>query len=441
MRIHRLAHACSGILKSAMSCPLCGEVCRCNPESFSRPTRSRPRFEPEINLPGTTPRFLVELDTYDASEEQFAASLEKPAQPPIKPKFVVEEETPPPEEPGSSACAAQARETVTLPNPPSGTDSGIAGEPKSVGDRVSAGPQLNTADSGEFQAAIREPGPPEHDPGFWKQEVAARVGSFRARRKPRPPKYPSLHLKFEAHDNCDESGRFESLPQMQSVVMQTNAPDYENTLTTQDEGHVLPAAESARIIEFPRSYNSPVTASYELAEPVMDKPRIVEAPEIEPPPPALGGIILESEEPEPKKHFEVPLQTAPMGRRLLAGLVDGSIVLSASILFGYVFFRVTAVVPPLAQLLSLAAGFTISFWAAYQYLLLTYTGGTPGLKLAGLELRCFDGNPVYRGLRRWRVLASLLSVLSLGLGFAWCFLDEDALCWHDRITHTYLAAR
>ena len=25
------------------------------------------------------------------------------------------------------------------------------------------------------------------------------------------------------------------------------------------------------------------------------------------------------------------------------------------------------------------------------------------------------------------------------MGFAWVFLDEDALCWHDRITHTYLA--
>jgi hypothetical protein len=27
------------------------------------------------------------------------------------------------------------------------------------------------------------------------------------------------------------------------------------------------------------------------------------------------------------------------------------------------------------------------------------------------------------------------------MGFAWVFLDEDALCWHDRITHTYLAPK
>jgi uncharacterized RDD family membrane protein YckC len=68
-------------------------------------------------------------------------------------------------------------------------------------------------------------------------------------------------------------------------------------------------------------------------------------------------------------------------------------------------------------------------------------GSTPGLKLAKLELSQFDGRPVPRSLRRWRVLASVLSGLSLGLGYAWCFLDEDELCWHDRITHTYMAPK
>ena len=64
-----------------------------------------------------------------------------------------------------------------------------------------------------------------------------------------------------------------------------------------------------------------------------------------------------------------------------------------------------------------------------------------GLKLMKLQLRKFDDSPVSRRLRRWRVLASILSGVSLGLGYAWCFLDEDQLCWHDRITHTYMAPR
>ena len=79
-------------------------------------------------------------------------------------------------------------------------------------------------------------------------------------------------------------------------------------------------------------------------------------------------------------------------------------------------------------------------WSAYQYLLLVYSGTTPGLKLAKLELHRFDGSPVPLRLRRWRVLTSVLSGLSLGLGYAWCFLDEDSLCWHDRITQNLYGA-
>jgi uncharacterized RDD family membrane protein YckC len=81
------------------------------------------------------------------------------------------------------------------------------------------------------------------------------------------------------------------------------------------------------------------------------------------------------------------------------------------------------------------------FWTAYQYLLLVYTGTTPGLKLAKLQLSRFDGAAVPRKTRRWRVVASVLSGLSLALGYAWCFLDEDRLCWHDRITRTYMAPK
>jgi uncharacterized RDD family membrane protein YckC len=69
-----------------------------------------------------------------------------------------------------------------------------------------------------------------------------------------------------------------------------------------------------------------------------------------------------------------------------------------------------------------------------------FSKATPGLRLAKLQVTRFDGAPASRSLRRWRVLASLLSCASLGLGYAWCFLDEDQLSWHDRITRTHLGA-
>ena len=142
---------------------------------------------------------------------------------------------------------------------------------------------------------------------------------------------------------------------------------------------------------------------------------------------------------ERRPGFELPLQAAPMSRRLLAGAIDSLLVVSAFAVFAYIFFRVTSIVPALRQAVSISASLIALFWAAYQYLLLVYTGTTPGLKLARLQLSRFDGAAVPRKIRRWRVLASMLSGLSLALGYAWCFLDEDQLCWHDRITRTYMA--
>jgi uncharacterized RDD family membrane protein YckC len=180
----------------------------------------------------------------------------------------------------------------------------------------------------------------------------------------------------------------------------------------------------------------------ELAEPVFDRPRILEVPEVAPAPPALGGILIESaEQPasERRPGFEMPLQPAPMSRRLAAAVMDGVTVLSALGVFSYIFFRITGTIPPLQPAAGMIAVLAGMLWAGYQYLLLVYTGTTPGLKLAKLRLDRFDGSPVPRRVRRWRVFASALSGLSLGLGYAWCFLDEDELCWHDRITRTYMS--
>jgi uncharacterized RDD family membrane protein YckC len=200
---------------------------------------------------------------------------------------------------------------------------------------------------------------------------------------------------------------------------------------------------TAKVIEF-ASHSPAARALDELAEPVLDRPRIIEAPELVPPPPALGGFLIEpAEEPanERRPGFEIPLQAAPMARRVAATAIDAFLVMSAFAAFAYIFFRFTAELPPLAKIAGSGALLIGLMWSAYQYLLLVYSGTTPGLKLAKLELHRFDGSPVPLRLRRWRVLTSVLSGLSLGLGYAWCFLDEDRLCWHDRITRTYMAPK
>jgi uncharacterized RDD family membrane protein YckC len=203
---------------------------------------------------------------------------------------------------------------------------------------------------------------------------------------------------------------------------------------------------TAKIIEFPRSWTPPQAPPDQLAEPVFDlgRPRILEAPEVVPQPPALGGITIEpARQPEVEKRpgIDIPLQSAPVTRRVLAAAIDGFIIAAAGAVFGAIFWKMTAIRPPLIQIVGIAVGLTCVLWAAYQYLLVVYSGTTPGLRLAKLELARFDGSRTGRRMRRWRVLASFLSAASVGMGYVWVFLDEDSLCWHDRITHTYLAPK
>jgi uncharacterized RDD family membrane protein YckC len=197
---------------------------------------------------------------------------------------------------------------------------------------------------------------------------------------------------------------------------------------------------SAKIIEFPRFAAIPVARIPELAEPVMDRPRIVEAPEVLPPPPALGGILIDSAAPteESRAGADFPQCSASIPQRLLAGLVDSLILGSALGGFAAVFLRLN---PPHVPLPVLLPGFlvvTVLWWAAYEFLFMVYTGSTPGLRVMRLRLVSFDGTPVSRRGRRWRVLASFLSACSFGLGYLWSILDEDGLCWHDRITRTHI---
>jgi uncharacterized RDD family membrane protein YckC len=319
---------------------------------------------------------------------------------------------------------------------------------------------------------------PDGDPSLWREELAARVDRYRERRQPRAPRYPSLQLRFDepalratSVGPLDYKAPHDSvLPPIscQAVALDESLrsrPDMARIARQQSEAASLMAASSAaspwvsgspsgdyaggesasgKLIEFPRPYAAAPVPLDELAEPVRDRPRILEAPALAPPPPALGGITIEAperREAEKRPGIDIPLQSAPLGRRILATFIDGIIIGAACALCGFIFWKVSAVRPPLLQLGELAAGVLCLLWAVYQYLLIVYSASTPGLRLARLELTNFDGKSTSRHIRRWRVLASFLSTASLGMGYAWVFLDEDSLCWHDRITHTYLAPK
>jgi uncharacterized RDD family membrane protein YckC len=331
-------------------------------------------------------------------------------------------------------------------------------------------PSQQSPPEAAFSAGGNQPAP--EDSAAWRQEVAARLNRYQSRRKPRPPRYPSLRLRFEEDDATRVRPESSALPQVltsnQALALDEfcesvpvsgplNAPETQPTQDTKAISYAeevpgqaatastqAPATVTAKILEFPRSWTPPLPALDELAEPVVDRPRILEVPEAVPAPPALGGITIEPEpQPELEKRpgIDIPLQSAPLERRLLSALIDDVIIAAACAIFGFIFWKLTAIRPPRLQIIGVLAGLGFVLWAVYQYLLVVYAGTTPGLRLAGLELLRFDERRASRRLRRWRVLASFLSAVSLGMGYVWVFLDEDSLCWHDRITHTYLAPK
>jgi uncharacterized RDD family membrane protein YckC len=132
-----------------------------------------------------------------------------------------------------------------------------------------------------------------------------------------------------------------------------------------------------------------------------------------------------------------PLHAAPLGDRLMAALVDAAIAGGAFLLFVVVFCACTAH-PPLDKLgLGCGALVLVGLVLFYQWLFMSYGGGTPGMRYARIALCTFDDENPTKKVRRGRVWASVLSALPLGLGFLWALFDEDSLGWHDRMTRSY----
>src|SRR3989442_10127079 len=305
----------------------------------------RSRFKPdaEAGVSARPAAMLIDPEAYDASEQQFAASLEETfAQ--SRPRFVVQgmERI---ESAGASLIEEQSTEAsvgrpdaLQVPSAnrilPAEQDVSALSSPM----QTRAMPMTReTPAVPPVQAKLIQEGAVS-----WRQEVAARVNNYRARRHPPGPRYPSLRLKFEASE-----------PPLLTLAMR-------QALAIENAHPVSAGPEvTAKVLEFPRSAAGPPRPLDELAEPVLDRPRILEAPELVPSPPALGAILMdpaEEKENEKRPGFEMPLQPAPMSRRLVAVIIDAALVLSAFTGFACIFFRITNVVPPQPQ----AAGIAVT---------------------------------------------------------------------------------
>ncbi len=131
------------------------------------------------------------------------------------------------------------------------------------------------------------------------------------------------------------------------------------------------------------------------------------------------------------------IEPASIDRRLMAFAVDFAAVTAGFLGFLVVFVASTPHLPTGLTAIALAGVVYAALWLLYQMLFFSFGGATAGMLYARIALCTFDDqNPTRSALRR-RLGAWWLSCLPLGLGFLWCFVDEDNLSWHDRMTGTY----
>jgi uncharacterized RDD family membrane protein YckC len=182
----------------------------------------------------------------------------------------------------------------------------------------------------------------------------------------------------------------------------------------------------------------------ELAEPMNNRPRILEVPEDIMP--AVQGslfpeIRLDADEQETshqhEPEIEVPLRVALVSERLLASLTDVGVVMAASLLFAGMAWHALPDVPHAKTFWMVLGAVTLLLWAVYQHLFLLCAGRTLGMSFRGIRLSTFDGRVPEWEERSNRARSMVISFAPVALGFLWALVDEDTLCWHDRISQTF----
>jgi uncharacterized RDD family membrane protein YckC len=144
---------------------------------------------------------------------------------------------------------------------------------------------------------------------------------------------------------------------------------------------------------------------------------------------------------EPAPRLAPGIEPAPMSRRLLSAFVDCTLIAAALVAAAMLAASNASELPGVRAVEFSAALALLAIGVAYYTCFMTLARATPGMRYAGIEINTFAGYTTSRGQRCGRLLATLLSVLPLGLGVVWALFDDSHLTWHDRLSKTYLRKR
>jgi uncharacterized RDD family membrane protein YckC len=85
----------------------------------------------------------------------------------------------------------------------------------------------------------------------------------------------------------------------------------------------------------------------------------------------------------------------------------------------------------------IAAAFCL-FYAQYFAVFTIFGGSTPGMNVEHLRVVSYEGLVPRSKQMVWRSFGYLISAGTCLMGFLWAVWDDDHLCWHDRMSQTYL---
>ena len=132
------------------------------------------------------------------------------------------------------------------------------------------------------------------------------------------------------------------------------------------------------------------------------------------------------------------LPVASLGVRLMAAVVDCTLILAGFVSVGFLVAH-NVQHPPIGKPAELLGAVALALIGMLYYAgFFALPVSTPGMKYAGIGLCTFDDQRPTRAQLRRRLGAMVLSLLPVGLGLVWSIFDDDHLSWHDRFSQTYL---
>jgi uncharacterized RDD family membrane protein YckC len=273
----------------------------------------------------------------------------------------------------------------------------------------------------------------------WEPDFIARPSDTAEDRKP----MPTDEFASRAEDSWERPG----IPEEPSGAIEPVEPDQPIHANVIEFPRELVATCKRR----PRRAEGPLGAESQLSIFEVDPvalPIQQAAVDVTPswPSPEWSSIELDAQPMDEPEFHDVPdsqiaKELAPAARRLTAALVDGALIGGAIIAAAMLAAsRIGHPLPARIAEISVVSALLLAC-ALYQALFLAVAEATPGMRCAGISLSTFDGHSPTCAQSRRRLGALLLSVLPLGLGVAWALFDDDHLCWHDRLSKTYLRKR